>query len=98
MDVSNKFEAENICEKKKGTIGRDTVTSDLIKKGMLHTKRLILPGQPEDGQLPSTNLTVPKFTQLSKRSITSQKFPCFIPRIKAKTLAKVSFSFRKSHI
>ena len=87
-----------MCEKENGTIGRETVTSDLIKKGMLHTKRLILPGQPEDGQLPSTNLTVPTFTRLSKRSITSQKFPCFIPRIKAKTLKKVSFYFKKSHI
>lgn len=41
-----------------------------------------LPGCPEKGQLPSTNLTSAEFTHLPKLKISSQKFPCFIPRIK----------------
>ena len=53
------------------------------------TQTIKLPGQPEKGELPSSNLTEPSFSTVEKLKISAQKFPCFIPKIKRKVHKKV---------
>ena len=47
-----------------------------------NASKAVLPGQQENGKLPSTNLTSADFTKLPKIKIASQKYPCYIPRVK----------------
>ena len=47
-----------------------------------NSSKTVLPGQQENGKLPSTNLTSADFTSLPKIKIASQKYPCYIPRVK----------------
>ena len=48
-----------------------------------------LPGQPQKGELPSSNLATPSYTALEKLRISAQKFPCFIPKMKRELKEKV---------
>jgi hypothetical protein len=48
-----------------------------------------LPGQPQRGELPSSNLATPSYTAVEKLRISAQKFPCFIPKMKRELQEKV---------
>jgi hypothetical protein len=45
-----------------------------------------LPGQPVDGDIPSSTLKTPVYTYVSKQKVSAQKFPCLLPK---KTKTKV---------
>ena len=82
------FNKENVNHKDV-TIEKEQMGAKINEKCNVQAKRHVLPGQPEEGELPSTNLTTPTFTEVPKRSISSQKFPCFIPKSKLMSLKQV---------
>ena len=58
--------------------------------------RKMLPGQSEPGKLQSTSLTSHEFTEVQRKRIASQKFPCNTYRLDKK-IRKVSNSLFKSY-
>ena len=77
----------------------DDKTKDKIMLAKISAKNKILinklPGQPEEGNLPSSNLTEIVFTDVPKLRIPSQKFPCFIPKSKTKSCKQVGIYVKK---
>ena len=78
------------------TIEKEQMT-EIKEKCNIQAKRN-LPGQPQDGEFPSSNLTRPTFTKVPKQSISSSKFPCFIPKSKPRSLKKVIHYLNQNHI
>ena len=52
------------------------------------TKGIVLPGQPKEGEVPSSTLTRAVFTKVKTKRVSSQKFPCFIPKSRKKVNIK----------
>ena len=53
-----------------------------------------LPGQPADGDIPSSTLKTPVYTYVSKQKVSAQKFPCFLPKkTKTKVIILLYYSY-----
>ena len=65
-------EEERSKSKSRNQKRRENVRSNCEKK--------LLPGQSKSGVFPSSNLTAPSFTKLSRKAIPAQKYPCYIPQ------------------
>jgi hypothetical protein len=68
-------------------IEEETVVTqtDITSAHKVPLASILLPGQSEPGELPSTNLTSPEFTQVQRKPISSQKFPCVTNRLLKKS-------------
>ena len=95
-EVEDQIEVDNLEKIEDTSMQRKRLAEDLNGKCNLKTKRPLLPGQPENWENPSTNLTASSFTGVPKQRISSQKFPCFIPKLQAKCHKKVFFAFHLS--
>ena len=49
-----------------------------VKECMLSKKEI--PGSWKTGDVPSSTLTAPKFSQTNKNKISAQRYPCFVPK------------------
>ena len=73
----NKSKANAVSTDDKKTSIHDTKYSTDWKET---TQTMRLPGQPEKGKLPSSNLTKQSYTTSEKLKISAQKYPCYIPK------------------
>ena len=82
-DVSHEFEKETNSEifDKKQNVSTDDGWERIIKpnKEVHHhlCSRTKVPGEPQNGDKPSSTLTEREFTKVKKLKISAQKFPCF---------------------
>ena len=67
-----------------------TVKEECPNKHKNMKLRIKLPGQSQEGELPSSSLTLREFTKIKKTQISAQKFPCFIKRSQIKEKNKVT--------
>jgi hypothetical protein len=65
---------------------RELLVTESRPKKVSHTtaKDAVMPGSWKKGGVPSATLTSPKFSKINKLKISSQKYPCFIPKSKKK--------------
>ena len=71
------FQITNIC-----VLIKEELNSEGTLKGRTKDDaKKLLPGQPSKEEIPASTLTSPTFTDVTKRKISSQKYPCYMPKV-----------------